>query len=56
MRKAKPAEAKVNTTAPDSRLLKGCHGFLQGYNAQTAVSREQIILATDVVLDANDKE
>lgn len=53
-RKAKQAEAKINVTDPDSRILKGRQGFLQGYNAQAVVSRDQIILAADVVQDAND--
>ena len=45
---------KANVTDPDSRLLKTRQGFVQGYNAQAVVSLDQIILAADVVQDAND--
>ena len=47
-------DAKANTTDPDSRCLKTRQGFLQGYNAQAVVALDQIILAADVVQDAND--
>jgi transposase len=53
-RKAKASERKVNITDADSRILKGRHGFVQGYNAQAVVSRDQVILAADVVQDGND--
>ncbi|HNX95998.1 MAG TPA: transposase [Holophaga sp.] len=57
-RKPKPPEpepdAKANTTDPDSRPLKTRQGFVQGFNAQAVVSLDQIILAADVVQDAND--
>jgi len=40
---------KVNTTDPDSSTVKGRSGFLQGYNAQAAVTAgTQIIVAVDV--------
>lgn len=45
---------RVNTTDPDSRPMRTAGGFVQGFNAQTVVSDDQIILATDVVTDAND--
>ena len=39
---------KINTTDPDSRLLKAAGiGYVQGYNAQAAVSEEQIVLAAE---------
>ncbi len=41
--------AKANVTDPDSRILKSLHGFVQGFNGQTVVSMDQIILAADVV-------
>jgi hypothetical protein len=47
-------EAKANITDPDSRLHRGRHGFIQGYNAQAVVSLDQIILAADVVQNRND--
>jgi transposase len=47
-------DAKANTTDPDSRPLKTRQGFVQGFNAQAVVSLDQIILAADIVQDAND--
>ena len=49
-------EPKINITNAESRILKGRQGFLRGYNAQAVVSRNQIILAADVVQDANDQK
>lgn len=48
------AEAKVNLTDPDSRLMKTREGYVQGYNAQAAVTREQVIIAEEVTQDRND--
>ena len=48
------AEAKANTTDPDSRIMKARQGYVQGYNAQAIVSRDQIIVATGVTPEAND--
>jgi transposase len=48
------AEAKANTTDPDSRIMKARQGYVQGYNAQAIVSRDQIIVATGVTEEAND--
>lgn len=59
-RKPKPAEAvvdeeaKANVTDPDSRIMKGCKGYLQGYNAQAVVTIDQIVVAPDVTNQAND--
>jgi transposase len=39
---------RVNSTDPDSRVLKVRGGYLQGYNAQAVVDRNQVILAADV--------
>jgi transposase len=48
-------EAKRNTTDVDSRVMKSGKGYLQGYNAQATVDcADQIIVANDVVQDAND--
>ncbi len=49
-------DAKANITDPDSRCLKARQGFLQGYNAQAMVALDQIILAADIVQDANDTQ
>jgi transposase len=48
------AEEKVNLTDPDSRLMKTREGYVQGYNAQAAVTKEQIIVAEEVTQDRND--
>jgi len=46
---------KINTTDPDSRLLKAAGiGYVQGYNAQAAVSEEQIVLAAEIAIDSPD--
>jgi transposase len=47
-------EAKANITDPDSRIMKGRQGYVQGYNAQAIVSRDQIIVAVGVTQEAND--
>ncbi|MCA1680414.1 MAG: transposase [Actinobacteria bacterium] len=48
-------EGQVNTTDPDSRLMKtlGRHA-LQGYNAQAAVNEHQIVVAAEVTVDSPD--
>jgi transposase len=38
----------VNTSDPDSRRLKAPQGYLQGYNAQAAVTEGQIVIAAEV--------
>jgi transposase len=46
---------KINTSDPDSRLLKAAGiGYVQGYNAQAAVSEEQIVLAAEIAVDSPD--
>jgi len=45
---------QANTTDPDSRMLKARNRFLQGYNAQAAVSEDHIIVAAEVTNAAND--
>ena len=39
---------EINLTDPDSRMVKGQHGFLQGYNAQAAATAEQIVIAAEI--------
>ena len=49
------AEAKRNTTDPDSRIMKTRSGYVQGYNAQAAADTESnLILAADITQEAND--
>jgi transposase len=45
---------RANTTDPDSRPLRTAQGFLQGFNAQAAVSDDQLVLAVEIVDQAND--
>ena len=41
-------EGKVNVTDLDSRPIPIGFGFVQGYNAQTAVNEQQIVLAAEI--------
>jgi transposase len=41
-------QGKVNVTDPDSRPIPTGFGFVQGYNAQTAVNEQQIVLAAEI--------
>jgi hypothetical protein len=41
-------QGKVNVTDPDSRPIPIGFGFVQGYNAQTAVNENQIVLAAEI--------
>jgi transposase len=52
---AKPKEISANVTDPDSGVMKTRQGFVQGYNAQLAVTEEQIVIAADVTQQQNDK-
>jgi transposase len=45
----------ANTTDPQSRIMPTRKGFLQGYNAQFAVSADQIILAVSLGQSTNDQ-
>jgi Transposase DDE domain len=48
---------QYNFTDPESRLMKGSEGLVQGYNAQAAVEpRLQLIVGQSVTPAANDKE
>jgi len=46
---------QLNFTDPDSKILKGPHGYMQGYNCQAAVDAEaQIIVAHTTANEQND--
>jgi len=47
-------EARANVTDPESRVMKNRKGYMQGYNAQAAVTEEQIIVAAEVTQEEND--
>jgi len=52
-----PDKAQRNFTDPESRIMKGKDGFIQGYNAQVAVDgHSQVILAQHVTDAAPDVE
>jgi len=56
--KAQPAaKDQYNFTDPESRIMKGADGFVQGYNAQAAVEPERgLIVGQRVTEAANDKK
>ena len=41
-------EGRINLTDPDSRVVKGLRGFLQGYNAQAVTNEHQVVLAAEI--------
>jgi len=45
---------EVNLTDPDSRVMKAFRGWVQGYNAQTAVNEHQIALAAEITVETID--
>jgi transposase len=49
-----PVEAKANVTDPESRIMKTRTGYVQGYNAQVVVTKDQLIVAADVTQEEND--
>lgn len=57
-KKAKPADKdQYNFTDPESRIMMGADGIVQGYNTQIAVEPEMgLIVAQRVTEAANDKE
>lgn len=47
-------DTRINLTDPESRILKGRHGFVQKYNAQAVVTVQQFVFAGHVTDQAND--
>src|SRR5918995_2286593 len=45
---------KLNVTDPDSRNLKTTRGWVQGYNAQAAVTTDQIVVAAEISVESLD--
>ena len=45
---------RLNVTDPDSRNLKTTRGWVQGYNAQAAVTTEQIVVAAEISIESLD--
>jgi transposase len=58
VKQAKPDDKdQYNFTDPESRIMKGADGFVQGYNAQAAVEPEMGLIVGQLVTQAaNDKE
>lgn len=57
-RKPRPGSRKAkqrlaNVTDPDSRMLRARNRFVQGFNAQAAVSEDQVIVAAELTNAAN---
>jgi transposase len=47
-------EGEINLTDPDSRKMRSPKGFLQGYNAQALANGHQVVIAAEVLTEAND--
>jgi len=47
-------DRKANATDPESRIMNTRQGYVQGYNGQAVVSKEQIIVGADVTQEEND--
>src|SRR5918995_606814 len=41
-------EGRINLTDPDSKVVKGLRGWIQGYNAQAVTNEHQIVLAAEI--------
>jgi len=47
-------EGRINVSDPDSRVVKGLRGFIQGYNAQAVTNEHQLVIAAEVLSVAPD--
>jgi transposase len=47
-------QGKVNVTDPDSKLVHGMRGWVQGYNAQAVCNENHLILAAEVMTASPD--
>jgi hypothetical protein len=58
VKQAKPDDKdQYNFTDPESRIMKGADGFVQGYNAQASVEPEMLLIVGQSVTEAaNDKQ
>lgn len=55
-KKFKKDKGKINLTDPDAHFMKGGDGRIDvGYNCQAAVTDDQIIVSSEVIQDANDR-
>jgi transposase len=53
-KRGRPKRPVGNVTDPESRLQKTRNGFIQGYNAQSVVSADQVVVACAVTAEATD--
>ena len=47
-------EGRINLTDPDSRVVKGLRGCIQGYNAQAVTNEHQLVIAAEVTVSSPD--
>jgi DDE family transposase len=47
-------DGKVNVTDPDSKLVHGMRGWIQGYNAQAVCNEQHLIVAAEVMTASPD--
>lgn len=47
-------EGEISVTDPDSRVVKGLRGFIQGYNAQAVTNEHQLVVAAEVMVASSD--
>lgn len=47
-------QGKINTSDPDSKLVHGMRGWVQGYNAQAVCNEQHLILAAEVMTASPD--
>ena len=55
-KKEPSSDSKVNLTDPESQIMSTTNGWIQGYNGQIIVSENQVILATMISDEKNDKK
>ncbi len=48
-RRRRSPEGRINLTDPDSKLVQGLRGWIQGYNAQAVTNEHQIVLAAEIM-------
>jgi len=41
-------EGRINVSDPDSKVVKGLRGWIQGYNAQAVTNESQVVLAAEI--------
>jgi hypothetical protein len=49
-------DGSINTTDPDARRIKFGRNFIPAYNAQAAVTEQQIIVAAEITTERGDFE